>query len=61
MKDAEFLAEAKKLDLDIAPMNGEDLQQAVVGIVNAPRAVLDRISRALQAGTPSAERPKQQK
>ncbi|MPZ57229.1 MAG: hypothetical protein GEU91_12180 [Rhizobiales bacterium] len=61
MKDPEFLAEAKKLELDITAMKGEDLQQAVVGIVDTPRPVLDRIVRALEAGIPSAERPNHQK
>jgi hypothetical protein len=58
MKDPEFLAEAKKMQLDITPMTGANLQTAVTAIVDTPRRVLDRIAKALAAGVPSAERPK---
>jgi tripartite-type tricarboxylate transporter receptor subunit TctC len=58
MKDPEFLAEATKMQLDITPMTGADLQAAVTAIVDTPRPVLDRITKALATGAPSAERPK---
>jgi tripartite-type tricarboxylate transporter receptor subunit TctC len=58
MKDPEFLADAKKMQLDITETNGADLQAAVAAIVDTPRPVLDRIAEALATGAPSAERPK---
>src|SRR5215468_1280493 len=41
MKDREFLAEADRQIMEIAPMAGEALQQLVGDIVNAPPAVVE--------------------
>jgi tripartite-type tricarboxylate transporter receptor subunit TctC len=53
MKDPAFLEEAKRLDLEIMPIPGEELQTVVASIVNAPASVLDRIQTALAAGADS--------
>src|SRR5262249_60406836 len=42
MKDPEFLAEAQKQIMEIVPMAGEELQQLVTDIVNAPPAVVEK-------------------
>jgi len=57
MKDPAFLAEAKKMQLDITAMNGADMQAAVASIVDTPRPILDRIAKAIATGIPSAQRP----
>jgi tripartite-type tricarboxylate transporter receptor subunit TctC len=49
MKDAEFLAEAAKMQLDISPMTGDEVE-AVIAKVSA--ASPDAIERAKQALTP---------
>src|SRR5215218_5096808 len=36
MKDSEFLADAQRQGMEISAMSGEELQQVVTGIVNAP-------------------------
>jgi tripartite-type tricarboxylate transporter receptor subunit TctC len=42
MKDEQFLGEARKMNIDIEPTAGEQLQDAVSRIVNAPETVLAR-------------------
>jgi tripartite-type tricarboxylate transporter receptor subunit TctC len=56
MKDPEFLADARKQDLDISPWTGAELQQMVHDIVNTPAPALERIRRAIDAGAVSEER-----
>jgi tripartite-type tricarboxylate transporter receptor subunit TctC len=48
MTDPEFLAEAKKMAMEISPMNGEALQQLVTGIVNAPAAVVEKVRASIR-------------
>ena len=48
MQDREFLAEAKQQSLEIAVMNGEEVQRIVERIVDAPASVLDRVRQAIQ-------------
>ena len=48
MQDPEFLAEAKKMAMEISPMDGENLQQLVTGIVNAPPAVIEKVRAAVK-------------
>ena len=48
MQDREFLAEAKQQSLEIAVMNGDEVQQIVERIVDAPASVLDRVRHAIQ-------------
>jgi tripartite-type tricarboxylate transporter receptor subunit TctC len=47
MKDPAFLAEAGKLNAEIDPMNGQDVQDAVDEILSTPKDVIDRIKAAL--------------
>jgi tripartite-type tricarboxylate transporter receptor subunit TctC len=42
MKDAEFLAEAAKANMDIKPLAGETLQKLATDVAQAPAAGLDR-------------------
>jgi tripartite-type tricarboxylate transporter receptor subunit TctC len=42
MKDAEFLAEAAKANMDIKPLAGETLQKLATEVAQAPAAGLDR-------------------
>lgn len=47
MQDADFKAEAKKQKLDLQPMSGEDVQKLVTDIVATPKAVVDRLNKAI--------------
>ena len=42
MKDPELLAVAKKLDLEVSPMTGEDVQALVQRLHNFPKSVIER-------------------
>jgi tripartite-type tricarboxylate transporter receptor subunit TctC len=42
MKDADFLADAKRVGSEIDPMSGEEVQRAVAQIMATPKAVADR-------------------
>ena len=48
MKDPEFLAEAERQGMEITPMGGEELQQLVTEIVNAPPAVVEKVRQAVR-------------
>lgn len=48
MTDPEFLADAKQQGLEIGPTGGDELQQLVAGIVNAPPAVVEKIKAAVK-------------
>jgi hypothetical protein len=43
MKDADFLAEAKKLNLDVAPVDGEHLAAFVKRIYATPKPIVDKV------------------
>jgi tripartite-type tricarboxylate transporter receptor subunit TctC len=45
MKDPEFLAEAAKMQADVAPSSGEQVQQLVGKIYATPRAVVERAKK----------------
>jgi len=47
MKDAEFLAEADKLQLEIAPVDGESLQAMVERMFKAPPDVIEAARQAI--------------
>lgn len=47
MKDAELLADAKRLNVDIIPSSGEDVQANVDRMYATPREVVDRVRKAL--------------
>jgi len=48
MKDPDFLAEAQRQGMEISAMPGEELQQLVASIVNAPPAVVEKIRQAVK-------------
>jgi tripartite-type tricarboxylate transporter receptor subunit TctC len=48
MKDPEFLADAQRQGMEISATTGEELQQLVTGIVNAPPAVLEKIRQVVK-------------
>ena len=48
MKDPAYLAEAKKLRIDVDPMNGADLTQFVVQISKTPADTVARVRKALE-------------
>lgn len=48
--DPVFLAEAKKVNLDINPVSGERLQKIAAQTVNAPHAVVERARMLIQPG-----------
>lgn len=47
MKDPDFLADAEKLRLDVAPTSGERLQKLVEGMIRTDEAVLARTKTAI--------------
>lgn len=47
VKDKAFLDEAQKLNLDIDPVSGEELQKIVADIINAPADVKKRLADVL--------------
>jgi tripartite-type tricarboxylate transporter receptor subunit TctC len=51
MKDKGFVAEAKKLKLDLLPMTGEQMQALVADLAGTPPAVVARVRKALLAPT----------
>jgi tripartite-type tricarboxylate transporter receptor subunit TctC len=48
VKDPEFLAEAQRQGMEISAMTGEELQQLVATIVNAPPAVVEQVRQAVK-------------
>lgn len=48
MKDAKFLAEAKKRNMDIEPATGERIQEVIEKTVATPQALIDKAKRALK-------------
>ena len=49
MKDAAFLAEAAKLQLEVSPMTGEAMQALVGELAKTPPAITSRVRAALEA------------
>jgi tripartite-type tricarboxylate transporter receptor subunit TctC len=47
MEDAGFLAEAEKLQLDVSPMTGEEVQALVAELAKTPPAIVGRVRAAL--------------
>jgi hypothetical protein len=47
MKDPEFLADAKKANLDIEPITGEELERIVTGIFKLDPALAAKIKGIL--------------
>jgi hypothetical protein len=48
MADREFLSEARRQIMEIAPTRGEDLQNIVAGIVDAPPSVIEKVRAAVK-------------
>jgi tripartite-type tricarboxylate transporter receptor subunit TctC len=53
MKDQGFLAEAAKLQLDVSPMTGEEVQGLVAQLARTPTEIVGRVRAALEV--PSAK------
>jgi tripartite-type tricarboxylate transporter receptor subunit TctC len=49
MKDAAFVADAAKLQYDIDPLTGEEVQVLVAQLASTPREVVARVRAALEA------------
>jgi hypothetical protein len=47
MKDQAFLAEAAKLQLDVSPMTGEEMQTLVGDLTHTPADIVARVKAAL--------------
>ena len=47
MQDPAFLADAKKLGIEIAPVSGEELASLMAKLMNLPPALLDRAKQAI--------------
>jgi len=45
MKDAEFLAEAKKLRVEIEASRGEELQARALEVMSQPREIIERVKK----------------
>lgn len=50
MKDPEFLAEAKKMKMDIEPRNGADLEKLVAAIASTSPQDVERLKTAIEYG-----------
>jgi tripartite-type tricarboxylate transporter receptor subunit TctC len=48
MKDPEFLADAKKLSLEIDPITGEQAQQLITRVLATPEPIAARVRKALE-------------
>ncbi len=46
MKDPELLAEARKINVGVNPITGEDLQKLVAGVSDLPPALLEKVRAA---------------
>lgn len=58
MRDAAFLEKAKKMNLDISPSSGADLQNVVDDILATPKPVVRRLSSAIAPQEGEVTRPK---
>ena len=47
MQDPEFLAEAGRIQADLAPSTGEEVQERVERIYATPRPVIERVKKLL--------------
>ncbi|MGE0650590.1 MAG: hypothetical protein AB7P12_02400, partial [Alphaproteobacteria bacterium] len=50
MKDAAYIAEAKKLKMEMNPMSGEELAKVVAEVMDQPPAVLAKFTKAIKFG-----------
>ena len=47
MKDPEFLAEAKKLNMDVNPLTPKEIDDILVELYKTPKAVLEKAAQAI--------------
>ena len=47
MKDPAFLADAKKLGVEVAPVAGEELARLMAKLMNLPPALIERAKQAI--------------
>jgi tripartite-type tricarboxylate transporter receptor subunit TctC len=52
--DPEFLKEGEAQAMEIGLTRGEDLQRFVIGMVNAPKPILDKVAQAIQVKSAEA-------
>jgi tripartite-type tricarboxylate transporter receptor subunit TctC len=48
MKDPQFVADAKKTQIDISPMTGEEVEQFIARLSSASPAIVDRVKKAVR-------------
>jgi tripartite-type tricarboxylate transporter receptor subunit TctC len=48
MKDPEFLADAKKLSMEIDPITGQQTQELIAKVLSTPQPVADRVRKAIE-------------
>ena len=48
MRDPDFLADAKKQKLDVAPMDGEHLAALVKRIYTTPKPIVDKVTELIK-------------
>lgn len=48
LKDPEFISEAQKLDIEIDPIIGEDMQKLAVRAITTPAATVERMKKLLE-------------
>ena len=48
MKDPQFIADAKKTQIDVSPMTGEEVEQFIARLSSAPPAVVERVKQAVR-------------
>ena len=48
MKDPEFLADAKKLSMEIDPITGEQAQELIAKVLATPQPIAERVRKALE-------------
>jgi len=48
MKDPQFIADAKKTQIDISPMTGEEVEQLIARLSAAPAAVVERVKKVVR-------------
>ena len=48
MKDPDFLADAKKLSMEIDPLTGEQVQEVIARVMKTPEPIAARVRKALE-------------
>lgn len=49
-KDAEYLAEAERMSIDVSPIGGDEILRQIELIADTPKQQLDRVERLLRSG-----------